>query len=70
MKVAVIPAGGGSKRIPRKNIGGFAGKPPTFGDDCVTVLVGYELAEKNVCPVGYRSVDRFHYELLCLTRRL
>ena len=27
MKVAVIPARGGSKRIPRKNIRLFAGKP-------------------------------------------
>ena len=27
MRVAVIPARGGSKRIPRKNINFFAGKP-------------------------------------------
>jgi CMP-2-keto-3-deoxyoctulosonic acid synthetase len=27
MKIAVIPARGGSKRIPRKNIKSFAGKP-------------------------------------------
>ena len=27
MRVAVIPARGGSKRIPRKNIREFAGKP-------------------------------------------
>lgn len=27
MNIAVIPARGGSKRIPRKNIGSFAGKP-------------------------------------------
>lgn len=27
MKLAVIPARGGSKRIPRKNIRPFAGKP-------------------------------------------
>ncbi|SUD98993.1 3-deoxy-manno-octulosonate cytidylyltransferase [Psychrobacter phenylpyruvicus] len=27
MKVAVIPARGGSKRIPRKNIKEFCGKP-------------------------------------------
>ena len=27
MKIAVIPARGGSKRIPRKNIREFAGKP-------------------------------------------
>ncbi len=27
MKVAIIPARGGSKRIPRKNIRLFAGKP-------------------------------------------
>ena len=27
MRVAVIPARGGSKRIPRKNIRDFAGKP-------------------------------------------
>ncbi|MFM8664048.1 MAG: cytidylyltransferase domain-containing protein, partial [Acidimicrobiaceae bacterium] len=27
MRVAVIPARGGSKRIPRKNIRLFAGKP-------------------------------------------
>ncbi|MFZ9830360.1 MAG: cytidylyltransferase domain-containing protein, partial [Ilumatobacteraceae bacterium] len=27
MRVAVIPARGGSKRIPRKNIRPFAGKP-------------------------------------------
>ena len=27
MKIAVIPARGGSKRIPRKNIKSFVGKP-------------------------------------------
>lgn len=27
MKIAIIPARGGSKRIPRKNIRHFAGKP-------------------------------------------
>ncbi len=27
MKIAIIPARGGSKRIPRKNIKSFAGKP-------------------------------------------
>jgi len=27
MKIAVIPARGGSKRIPRKNIKDFCGKP-------------------------------------------
>jgi len=27
MKVAIIPARGGSKRIPRKNIKEFSGKP-------------------------------------------
>ncbi|NBO56821.1 MAG: pseudaminic acid cytidylyltransferase, partial [Actinobacteria bacterium] len=27
MRVAIIPARGGSKRIPRKNIRPFAGKP-------------------------------------------
>ncbi|WP_028492441.1 pseudaminic acid cytidylyltransferase [Thioalkalivibrio sp. ALE19] len=27
MKVAIIPARGGSKRIPRKNVGSFCGKP-------------------------------------------
>src|SRR3989338_983265 len=27
MKIAIIPARGGSKRIPRKNIKGFCGKP-------------------------------------------
>ena len=27
MKIAVIPARGGSKRIPKKNITSFAGKP-------------------------------------------
>ena len=35
MKVAVIPARGGSKRIPRKNIRDFAGKPIiAYSIDC------------------------------------
>ena len=30
MKIAVIPARGGSKRIPRKNIKDFCGKPMIY----------------------------------------
>lgn len=41
MKIAIIPARGGSKRIPRKNIKPFCGKP----------MIGYtiEAAEKSRC---------------------
>ena len=38
MKIAVIPARGGSKRIPRKNINDFCGKPMI-----VCLVIGSEL---------------------------
>jgi len=56
MKIAVIPARGGSKRIPRKNIKLFAGKPMIFWpikaalecelfDHVVVSTDDYEIAE-------------------------
>lgn len=39
MKVAIIPARGGSKRIPRKNIRAFAGKP----------MIGYAIEAAFAC---------------------
>ena len=44
MIVAVIPARGGSKRIPRKNIRSFAGKP----------IIAYSIAAARQC--GFRRV--------------
>ena len=40
MNIAVIPARGGSKRIPRKNIRPFAGKP----------MIGYAIEAALACP--------------------
>lgn len=44
MKIAVIPARGGSKRIPRKNIKPFAGKP----------MIGYAIEAALAC----KAIDR------------
>ncbi|NTZ43425.1 pseudaminic acid cytidylyltransferase [Altererythrobacter sp. SALINAS58] len=44
MKIAVIPARGGSKRIPRKNIRSFAGKP----------MIGYAIEAALACE----GIDR------------
>ncbi|WP_370179094.1 pseudaminic acid cytidylyltransferase [Alteriqipengyuania sp.] len=44
MKIAVIPARGGSKRIPRKNIKPFAGKP----------MIGYAIEAALACE----AIDR------------
>jgi pseudaminic acid cytidylyltransferase len=44
MKIAVIPARGGSKRIPRKNIKPFAGKP----------MIGYAIEAAKACS----GIDR------------
>lgn len=44
MKIAVIPARGGSKRIPRKNIRPFAGKP----------MIGYAIEAARTCA----AIDR------------
>lgn len=41
MKLAVIPARGGSKRIPRKNIRSFAGKP----------IIGHSIAAARACAL-------------------
>ena len=53
MIVPVIPARGGSKRIPRKNIGSFAGKPiiayliasAPESDPCERIVVSTDDAE-------------------------
>lgn len=46
MKVAVIPARGGSKRIPRKNIRRFAGKP----------MIAYSIAAARECGLFDRII--------------
>jgi N-acylneuraminate cytidylyltransferase len=46
MKIAVIPARGGSKRIPRKNIRSFAGKP----------IIAYSIAAARECGLFDRIV--------------
>lgn len=46
MLVAVIPARGGSKRIPRKNIRSFAGKP----------IISYSIAAARACQLFDRVV--------------
>jgi hypothetical protein len=49
---------------------GFVGvENPIKSDDYLSMLPGYELAERNVLPFGYRTVDGFHSELLLLKRR-
>ena len=40
MRVAIIPARGGSKRIPRKNIRDFAGKPMIAHSICCALQSG------------------------------
>lgn len=44
MRVAIIPARGGSKRIPRKNVKAFAGKP----------MIGYAIEAARACA----AIDR------------
>ena len=46
MKIAVIPARGGNKRIPRKNIKEFAGRP----------MISYAIAAAKACPAIERVV--------------
>ena len=46
MIVAVIPARGGSKRIPRKNIRPFAGKP----------IIAYSIAAARACGLFDRII--------------
>jgi CMP-N-acetylneuraminic acid synthetase len=46
MIVAVIPARGGSKRIPRKNIRQFAGKP----------IIAYSIAAARDCALFDRVI--------------
>ena len=46
MIVAVIPARGGSKRIPRKNIRPFAGKP----------IIAYSIAAARQCRLFDRII--------------
>lgn len=46
MKIAIIPARGGSKRIPRKNIKLFAGKP----------MIGYAIEAARACEVVDRVI--------------
>ena len=46
MKIAVIPARGGSKRIPRKNIRAFAGKP----------IIAYSIAAARECGLFDRII--------------
>ena len=43
--IAVIPARGGSKRIPRKNVRNFRGKPP---DISLCLLCRYEAGRLHV----------------------
>lgn len=46
MKIAIIPARGGSKRIPRKNVRDFAGKP----------MIGYAIEAAQACDAIERVV--------------
>jgi putative sugar O-methyltransferase len=43
---------------------------PILGDDYLEMLPGYDLAERNVIPFGYQTVDGYHSELLLLKRRV
>jgi putative sugar O-methyltransferase len=50
----------------RKGAGSVGVETPIRSDDYLALLPGYELAERNVLPFGYRTVDGFHSELLLL----
>ena len=55
MKIAVIPARGGSKRIPRKNIRDFCGKPIIDKRPQAAHRIGYTKA--NLAKYGSMVVD-------------
>jgi putative sugar O-methyltransferase len=50
----------------RTGPGSVGVETPIRSDDYLAMLPGYELAERNVLPFGYRTVDGFHSELLLL----
>jgi putative sugar O-methyltransferase len=53
----------------RTGPGSVGVETPIRSDDYLAMLPGYELAERNVLPFGYRTVDGFHSELLLLRCR-
>lgn len=59
MKIAIIPARGGSKRIPRKNIKPFAGKP----------MIGYAIEAARQCGAfDHIVVSTDDAEIACIAR--
>lgn len=42
---------------------------PIRADDYISMLGGYELVGRNVCPFGFRTVDGFHSELFLFRRK-
>ena len=59
LKVAIIPARGGSKRIPRKNVKPFAGKP----------IIGYSIDAARICGLFDRILVSTDDEEIAATAR-
>jgi hypothetical protein len=51
------------KNIKKANCSGGV-EIPIFSYDYVAMLPDYDLIERNVIPFGYKTVDKFHSELL------